>query len=431
MVNFDQKFVVTPSVLHEPTHDSPRASKHICLVDYGNYPFLFEMASHWPSRLGRLSYIFGTAQLGRNTAAANSKQFSSGGVVREVAIRRTASADNFIARHRMESEAAWSTVRQLEMLNPELVIGANNPLSVQVRIAKWCRRKRKPFIFWLQDLRGAAVKSILQKRNPLLGKISGHYFTSVEHRLLRQSAHVISIAEEFCPEVRRAGVPQTSISTVPNWAPIARLPLRPHDNAWSSQAGLADKRVVLYTGNLGMKHNPSLLLAFCEAVKERREIAVATVAEGVGATWLKKEAEKRGLTNLHSFPFVNADVLPDVLGTAEVLVSLLEPDASKYSVPSKTWTYLCAGKPLVMAMPHENQAARIVMKIGAGVCCSPGDEAGFVRTCLQVLEGSAEQRAFMGSQGRRFAEENFDLSTICARVARCVDCAFEWKGDSI
>lgn len=431
---FDLKRIlfVTPtadftSQLRSMVSDQLEPKPHICLVDYGNYPFLFELATHWPSENGRLSYLFGMPQIGRNTASAHTKELASGGVVRAMQVRRTAAADSFLARQRMEVEAARATVDQLTLLNPDLVIGANNPLDVQVRIAKWCRRRRKPFIFWLQDLRGAATRSILQSRIPLFGRLLGQHYSRTEHNLLRQSAHVIAIAEEFCAEVLSAGVHPDKISIIPNWAPIARLPLRKRENAWSRANGLSTKRVILYTGNLGMKHNPALLLALCEAVKSCPDIAIAVVADGVGADWLKIQAKHRGLTNLYTHPLVNADVLPDVLGAAELLVVLLEPDASAYSVPSKTWTCLCAGKPLVLAMPKENQAALIVRRISAGVCSDPRDEPSFVQNCLTMLAKPSAERATIGARGRAFAESNFHLPTISERVSRCIDLAFQQK----
>jgi colanic acid biosynthesis glycosyl transferase WcaI len=379
--------------------------------------------------MGRLTYVFGTAQLGRNSAVANIKQLSSGGFVRSINVRRTASTGHLFARHRMEAEAATMAVRQLASLNPDMVIGANNPLNVQVQIAKWCRQARKPFIFWLQDLRGIAIRSILNGMSPLLGRISGYYYTSIEHKLLRQSAHVISIANEFCTEVLRAGVPQKRISMVPNWAPIDRLTMRPQNNPWSRSVGLAHKRVLLYTGNLGLKHNPSLFLSLAESVRDRPDVVVAVVSEGLGATWLQSKAKERGLTNLHISPFVTEEVLPDVLGTAQILVNLLAPEASMYSVPSKTWTYLCAGKPIVMSMSADNQAARIVTESGAGICCPPGDEESFVDACQRMLQSSPETRTAMGLAARSFAEANFDLSKICERISLCVDDALEVEQD--
>jgi colanic acid biosynthesis glycosyl transferase WcaI len=400
------------------------SSKHTCLVDYGNYHFLFELVSAWPSQFGRMSYLFGEAQLRRNTAAGGVSGVASGGVVRGLPAK-AAAADRFLARYRTDIEAARAAVEQLNRLDPDVVIGANNPLDVQIQIAKWCRDRQRPFVFWLQDLRGFAVRSALRKRIPVLGDLVGRYYTARECGLFRQSAHIISIADEFLPHVLSTGVSKNTISVIPNWAPINRIPLRPKVNPWSRAAGLSEQRVVLYTGNLGIKHNSAHLLALCEALKDQPDTTVAVVAEGVGVRWLEKQATERGINNLFVHPFVKADVLPDVLGAADVCVVLLEPDASVSSVPSKIWSYFCGGKPLVMSIPKSNQGALIAEQIGVGVCSEPADQAQFVFNCLSMLSKSCDERCAIGARGRAFAEANFETDVIIRRVAQCIDLALQ------
>jgi glycosyltransferase involved in cell wall biosynthesis len=408
---------------HEGTKPRPSSGKHICLVDYGNYQFLFDLVTVWPRSLGRMSYIFGSDQIGRNTAAASIMHVDSGGVVEGLKVTPPSSADKFFSRYQSETQTARATIEKLDLLNPDVVIGANNPLDVQWHMVEWCRVRRKPFLFWLQDLRGMATRSILRRRIPFLGGLVGQYYISLEQRLLRQSAHVISIAEEFRPHVLSSGLAAGRMSVIPNWAPIRRLPIRPKDNEWARSVGLSEKRVALYTGNLGMKHNPAHLLALCEALKDQPDASVAVIAEGVGATWLAEKAKERGLTNLFMHPFVNGELLPDVLGCADTYMALLEPDASNFSVPSKIWTYMCGAKPLVLAMPRDNQAAMIVRRIGAGVFSDPSDEAQFVSNCCEMLSKDPADRAVIGARGRKFAESNFDVDTIVERVSRCIDLA--------
>lgn len=394
---------------------------HTCLVDHGNYPFLFDLVAEWPSRLGRMSYLFAYEQLGRNTAVATLDASPSGGLIRGIHVPRTAPSNRFVSRFWTERQAASVAIEQLNLLNPDVVIGANNPLAVQARVLKWCRDRERPFIFWLQDLRGLAARSILKKRIPAFGGLVSRYYISLKRRLLKQSSHVISITDAFCSEVLSTGLPENQLSVIPNWAPISRLPLRPKDNEWSRSTGLLGKKVALYTGNLGMKHNPEHLLALCNALKGQPNVAVAVVAEGVGATWLAQQATARGLTNLFTYPFVSANRLPDVLGSADVFIALLEKDASAFSVPSKIWTYFCGAKPLVLSMPSDNQAALIVQQLGAGVCSDPSDQPQFVKNCLDMLSKSGAERARIGERGRAYAESNFETDHIVNRVSGCIE----------
>ena len=66
-------------------------------------------------------------------------------------------------------------------------------------------------------------------------------------------------------------------------------------------------------------------------------------------------------------PFQPAEDLPSVLSSADVLVALLEPDATKFSIPSKVLSYMAAGRPIVGLMPSDNPAAADITDCGGMV----------------------------------------------------------------
>ena len=92
---------------------------------------------------------------------------------------------------------------------------------------------------------------------------------------------------------------------------------------------LGTKPVVLYAGTLGLKHDPSVLLALARRLGQEAEVVV--VSEGQGADWLRATtpASCRSPT-CASLPFQPIEAFPDVLGAADVLVALLEPGAGAF-----------------------------------------------------------------------------------------------------
>ena len=128
-----------------------------------------------------------------------------------------------------------------------------------------------------------------------------------------------------------------------------------------------------------MKHNPDLLLGLALQYRGDPSVLVVVVSEGIGAEWLRKESAARGLDNLLLFPYQPFAMLPDLLASGDVLVSVLEEDAGVFSVPSKVLSYLCAGRALLLAVPAENLAARLVRENHAGLTVAPADKTGFLR----------------------------------------------------
>ena len=100
-----------------------------------------------------------------------------------------------------------------------------------------------------------------------------------------------------------------------------------------------------------------------------------------------------------------------MLGAGDILVVILEREAGRFAVPSKVLSYLCAGRPLLAALPPDNLAAKVVESTGAGVLVEPDDAEGLIAGARRLLEDDA-LRAQLGANGRAYAERTFDIAAI-------------------
>ena len=171
----------------------------------------------------------------------------------------------------------------------------------------------------------------------------------------------------------------SSVTVIENWAPLDELTAAGPSTGWAAAHGLAGRTVLLYSGTLGLKHNPALLLELARAMGRRDDARVVVISEGRGADWLRAATAEAPEPALVLLPFQPYDVLAEVLASADVLLAILEPEAGAFSVPSKVLSYHCAGTPILAAIPGENLAARIIVGAGSGVVVEPTDEAAFVR----------------------------------------------------
>ncbi len=258
------------------------------------------------------------------------------------------------------------------------------------------------------------MQVILRKKLGLIGQIIAWYYRKLEQRLLRNSSHIIAIAENFQGLLEKWSINQNKVSIIPNWAPISELPIVPKDNVWARAKNLNDKFVFLYTGTLGLKHNPRILLDLAIGLKNYHKAVVVVNSAGIGVEWLEKERKKLKLDNLRIFGYQPYSDLPAVLGTADVTVALLEPGAAAYSVPSKILSYLCSGTPILFAAPIDNMAAELIQQHRAGKIIAPDDNSGMVAAAVEFMENSA-LRIESGKNARACAESLFDINSIGAR----------------
>ena len=326
---------------------------------------------------------------------------------------------SFLKRLFQEIVYSRLLIEQMRAFCPDVAIFADTPSDAQAIVYRKCRSWGVKRIYWVQDLYGVAIQQILGKKAPLLGSIVGNYYIRLDRHLLKQSDGVILITEDFQALLDKWGIERSKTHVVPNWAPIADLPVRPKANPWAQALGVADKFCMLYAGTLGMKHNPGLLLKLAQHFKENERIRIVVVSEGLGAEWLKERKQEQGLENLLLTGYQPFSQLPDVLGSADVLVAILEPEAGIFSVPSKVLSYLCAQRPVLLAVPPENLAARLVSKRKAGLVVHPTDEAALV-AAAEMLVQNAGLRQQYAANARAYAVEHFDIHRIGDRFERII-----------
>ena len=316
---------------------------------------------------------------------------------------------SFVRRRRMEVAYGREAGKFIRDWRPDVVVSGNTPTEAQESLVAATVGTGGKFFYWVQDFYSIAVDKLCRRKIPLVGGLVGGYYRRLDGRQFARSAGIIAITDDFIPILRDDfGVPEEKVAVIPNWAVLEELPVREKDNPWARQHGLADKFVFLYSGTLGMKHNPDLLLGLALQYRDDPSVRVVVVSEGIGAEWLRKESAARGLDNLLLFPYQPFAMLPDLLASGDVLVSVLEEDAGVFSVPSKVLSYLCAGRALLLAVPAENLAARLVRENHAGLTVAPADKAGFLRAAEELHRDRPSCMVF-GQNSRNYAENAFDI----------------------
>ena len=117
------------------------------------------------------------------------------------------------------------------------------------------------------------------------------------------------------------------------------------------------------------------------------------------------------LPNILMLPLQPISLLPYMLASADILLSVLQESAGSFCVPSKVWSGFCAARPSLLVVHDDNLAAKITTDIRAGLVVSPGRVDGVVGA-IKYLKEEPSVRESMAKNARRYAEQNFSISTI-------------------
>ena len=383
----------------------------ILIHDYPGHPFQVQLSRKLAERGHQVLHLYAGYNITPRGELTRRDNDPITFAISPIFIRKPLQKYNFLNRWFQEREYGGLLSEEIAKFKPDLVISANTPLDAQKLALNTAQKNGSRFIFWLQDVIGIASHRILREKLPIIGDIIGKYYLQLEKTLLRGSDHIVLITEGFQSLMLDWGINNENTSVIPNWAPLEDISPNPKANTWSKEQGLADKFCYMYTGTLGMKHNPSFLLELALKYKDNDQVRVVVISEGPGADWLKLKKDELNLTKLLILPYQPFEILPLVMASADVLIALLEAEAGIFSVPSKVLTYLCTQRPLLIAVPGENLAARIVQKNDAGFVVPPGNTHLFL-TKAEVLYNNVDLRQRLARNGRTYAENTFDIDHI-------------------
>ena len=387
---------------------SDSVEMRIIVHDFSGHPFQAELARSLAARGHEVLH----AQCASYTSGKGSFEVEEEGNLQYASISVGEVFERYRTSRRLVHELRYARrfASLADRFGPDIVLSCNDPLIAKAAFGLWARRRRVPWVFWLQDLYSIAMAREAARRSRA-GRLLGDGLQRIERWLLRSAEGVVAITEDFGPTLDDWRVDPGARTVIENWAPLDEVPPRPRDNPWRESQGLGDRFVYLYAGTLGLKHDPDVLYELA-AAEPGAEVVV--VSEGLGASRLEARQAEARLTNLRILPFQRWEDLPDMLGAADVLLVLLEPEAGAFSVPSKILTCLCAGRPILAAMPAANLGARTIAAAGAGIVVAPGEPEQFLMAAHR-LRDDGEMRELMGASARGHAEKAFDISAITDR----------------
>jgi glycosyltransferase involved in cell wall biosynthesis len=381
----------------------------ILIHDFAGHPFQVQLSRALASRGHTVTHVYPIGLAGPKGRLERAPGDPSDLRIEGIPLSRTFKKYSPHRRFAAHRTYANEIKRLIAATRPDAVLSGNTPIDIQSQLLGHCKRNRISFVHWVQDVYCEAIRYFLRKKLPFGHDQLSYPFRLLERRVAHRSDHTVIISPAFKTLLGEWGVPADHMTIVENWAPLEEVPLRPRDNSWRRRLGLNSNPTFVYSGTLGLKHRPDLLYALAKSIGPRCNVVV--LSEGVGRDWLDEQPR---LPNLFTVGFQPYECVPDVLASADVLVATLEIDAGQFAVPSKILTYLCAGRPILLAGPKENLAASVLERSQAGLVVDPRDESGWITAADQLVADTA-LRERLGRNGRRYAETEFDISHIAGK----------------
>lgn len=288
---------------------------------------------------------------------------------------------------------------------PHGVLSMSPPLTLG--LAGWAvaRARRAPFVFNIQDVFPDVAVELGVLTNPRV-IAAARWLERVSY----QAADAVTVLSDdlrdnLVAKVRgRRRGEAGKVRVIPNFVDTERIRPADRDNGYRRELGIAaDQTVVLYAGNVGFSQSLELLVEAAHRFDAEGRDDVVFVVNGGGAARPDVERAAAGLPNVRFADMQPKERLPEVLAAGDVHTVPLKRGLAKASVPSKLYSILAAGRPVLASVDPGTEVARTVERAGAGVAVEPEDPDAFV-AALRTLVDAPDRREAMGKAGRGFVE---------------------------
>jgi glycosyltransferase involved in cell wall biosynthesis len=204
--------------------------------------------------------------------------------------------------------------------------------------------------------------------------------------------------------VEEKGADPGRVQIIHNWADCEAIVPGPKENAFSREHGLADRFVLMHSGNVGLSQNLDVLVEAADRLRSKERLTIAIVGDGAMRRELEAMAAARGLTNVRFLPYQPKALLHDSFASADAFLVSLKAGIEGFIVPSKVYGILAAGRPYIAATDPSSEPAQIARESGCGLVAAPGDPASLAEAIATLYDDPAMTRE-MGARARLAARQ--------------------------
>lgn len=277
----------------------------------------------------------------------------------------------------------------------------------------------KKVIYNLQDIfPDSLVTSGICGENSFLMKI-GH---AMENFTYRNADHIITITDDMKANIMKKGVPEDKISVVRNWIDTDKVKhISREDNLLFDELKLPrDGFYVVYAGNLGKVQGVDVILKTASLMKNNRDIKFVIFGNGSEEDNLKKIVRDKHLDNVLMFPLQPIERASEVYSMADVSIISCTPGTGGSGMPSKTWTIMAAGVPIIASFDMPSEMERTIEEAECGFCTRAGDENELTEKIIRVF-GDSRLKKCLGQNARRYAEKNVSKAEAVEKYIKSIE----------
>lgn len=214
----------------------------------------------------------------------------------------------------------------------------------------------------------------------------------INNRVYLNASKVVLLGNEMKDYVLKHNIAKSSknLRVIPNWYTNEHRVCKTEVlNNEFKEIKDSYKFIVLYSGNMGPFQDIETILQGLLFFKNHKDIFFIFSGHGSKVKYVESFLKDNEVNNSKVFGFLTGQDYTDVLTISNLCLVSLEKGIEGLGVPSKTYGYLAAGKPVISIMSFNTDIARDLAKFECGINILQGDFIGLENAINKYYQNSS------------------------------------------
>lgn len=174
-----------------------------------------------------------------------------------------------------------------------------------------------------------------------------------------------------------------------------------------------DEFTFVYAGNMGRAQKLIYLIKAFSKLDKKKKLYL--IGDGVERRALIDYVKNNSIKNVFFLERLPSSLLCAYLRMADVLIVHLNSDPFlRMTIPSKTQSYMAAGKPILMI--HDGDAAKLIEAARCGYTCEPGNIDKLIAIIIKFCELPENERKEYGANGKKYYIDEMSMRIGISKI---------------
>lgn len=213
------------------------------------------------------------------------------------------------------------------------------------------------------------------------------FMRKINERLYPEASNIVALSNDMKSYIRKnRNIDPERIIVIPNWATEEKS-LNKLVTQEFIEISNKYPLIVSYFGNMGTAQDmDTILKTISDERIAKKKIAFLFAGHGNKKKEISEVITEKSLENCFMFDYLSGNEFNDALSITSIFIVSLEEGLSGLAVPSKTYSYYQAEKPVIAIMDTNTDIARELVLNNAGIALDNGESEELINGLLALSE---------------------------------------------